>query len=88
LSAETAGWQRRRVRVMAARQPPREVDTVAQVLGRLLALFEMKSSTTVSSEDFRHMDWFLMEGPDKAHRGTAFVIYLGEQTLSLGPGPK
>lgn len=53
---------------------------------RRLALFEMKTSTTVVQEDFRHMDWFLKEGPGKAYRGPAFVVYLGEQILSLGPG--
>jgi predicted AAA+ superfamily ATPase len=68
------------------RQAPREIDIVAQAPGRRLALFEMKTSTTVAPEDFRHMDWFLKEGPGKAYRGAAFVVYLGEQTLSFGPG--
>lgn len=68
------------------RQAPREVDIVAQAPGRRLALFEMKTSTTVTPEDFRHMDWFLKEGPGKAYHGAAFVVYLGEQILSFGPG--
>lgn len=68
------------------RQAPREIDIVAQAPARRLALFEMKASTTVVPEDFRHMDWFLKEGPGKAYRGPAFVVYLGEQILSFGPG--
>ena len=67
------------------RYVPREIDIVAQAPGRLLALFEMKASTTVSAEDFRHVDWFFKEGPGKAHKGAAFVIYLGDQVLSFGP---
>jgi hypothetical protein len=67
------------------RYVPREMDIVAQAPGRLLALFEMKASTTVTAEDFRHVDWFFKEGPGKAHKGAAFVIYLGDQVLSFGP---
>lgn len=68
------------------RHIPREVDVVAQAPGRTLALFEMKASTSVGWDDFRHLDWFLKEGPGSAYRGAAFVVYLGEQTLSFGPG--
>ena len=53
---------------------------------RILALFEMKASTSVDKDDFRHLDWFLKEGPGKTHHGAAFVIYLGDQVLSFGPG--
>lgn len=63
---------------------PREIDIVAQAPGRLLALFEMKASTTVAAEDFRHLDWFFKEGPGKSHKGAAFVIYLGDKVLSFG----
>ncbi|HEY1629929.1 MAG TPA: ATP-binding protein [Rhizomicrobium sp.] len=65
---------------------PREIDIVAQAPGRTLALFEMKASTSVSAEDFRHLEWFLSDGPGKAYKGTAFVIYLGDQVLSFGSG--
>ena len=68
------------------RLAPREVDIVAQAPGRLLALFEIKASTSVTANDFRHLDWFLTDGPGRSYKGTAFVIYLGEQTLSFGPG--
>jgi predicted AAA+ superfamily ATPase len=67
------------------RYVPLEIDIGAQAPGRLLALFEMKASTTVAAEDFRHVDWFFKEGPGKAHKGAAFVIYLGDQVLSFGP---
>ena len=77
---------KRRWQLYHWRQAPREIDIVAQAPGRRLALFEMKTSTTVMPEDFRHMDWFLKEGPGKSHRGVAFVVYLGDQILSFGPG--
>ena len=68
------------------RMAPREVDIVAEAPGRVLALFEMKASATVDWTDFRHVDWFLKEGPGKAYTGAAFVVYLGDQVLSFGPG--
>ena len=68
------------------RSAPREVDIVAEAPGRVLALFEMKASMTVDWADFRHLDWFLKEGPGQAYKGVAFVVYLGDQTLSFGPG--
>jgi hypothetical protein len=46
----------------------------------------MKASTTVSADDFRHLDWFFKDGPGKAYKGSAFVVYLGDQKLSFGPG--
>lgn len=67
------------------RYAPREIDIVAQAPGRILALFEMKASTSVDANDFRHLDWFLKEGPGKSYRGAAFVVYLGDQVLSFGP---
>ena len=68
------------------RHAPREIDIVAQAPGRVLALFEMKASTAVGADDFRHMDWHLKEGPGRSCRGTAFVVYLGDRVLSFGPG--
>jgi hypothetical protein len=59
---------------------------VAQAPGRIHALFEMKASTSVEADDFRHLDWFLKEGPGKTHHGAAFVVYLGDQVLPFGPG--
>jgi len=68
------------------RHAPREIDIVAQAPGKILALFEMKASSGVGADDFRHMDWFLKEGPGRAYRGSAFVVYLGDRMLSFGPG--
>ncbi|MGC8535690.1 MAG: ATP-binding protein [Rhizomicrobium sp.] len=68
------------------RLAPREIDIIAQAPGRLLALFEIKASTAVAAEDFRHLDWFFTDGPGRTHKGTAFVVYLGDQVLSFGPG--
>lgn len=65
---------------------PREIDIVAQAPGRILALFEMKASSTVTADDFRHVEWFLRDGPGKSYKGSAFVVYLGDQVLSFGPG--
>jgi uncharacterized protein len=68
------------------RYAPREIDIVAQAPDRVLALFEMKASTTVNAEDFRHLDWFFKEGPGKSYKGSAFVVYLGDRVLSFGSG--
>ena len=68
------------------RNAPREVDIVAEAPGRVLALFEMKASMTVDWNDFRHVDWFLKDGPGHAYKGVAFVVYLGDKVLSFGPG--
>ena len=67
------------------RMAPKEVDIVAEAPGRVLALFETKASTTVDWSDFRHLDWFLKNGPGNAYRGAAFVVYLGDHVLSFGP---
>ncbi|MGH6999880.1 MAG: ATP-binding protein [Stellaceae bacterium] len=64
----------------------REIDILAEAPGRLLALFEMKASSTIDARDFRHINWFLTEGPGKTYRGAGFVVYLGEHLLSFGPG--
>lgn len=68
------------------RNAPREIDIVAEAPGRLLALFETKASATANAGDFRHIDWFLKDGPGHAYRGVGFVVYLGDQLLSFGPG--
>ncbi|MEP7456191.1 DUF4143 domain-containing protein [Phyllobacterium sp. SB3] len=64
----------------------REIDIVAEAPGRLIALFEMKATSKIDKGDFRHIDWFLSEGPGKGYRGVGFVVYLGEHLLSFGPG--
>jgi len=64
----------------------REIDLLAEAPGRLLALFEMKAAATVGAEDFRHINWFMSEGPGKRYKGTGFVVYLGNDLLSFGAG--
>jgi predicted AAA+ superfamily ATPase len=64
----------------------REIDIVAEAPGRLLALFEMKASSDVSSHDFKHINWFMTEGPGTGYRGAGFVVYLGDRVLSFGSG--
>lgn len=68
------------------RQDAWEIDIVAEAPGKLLALFEMKAASSVGAQDFRHMDWFSAEGPGHDYHVTGFVVYLGSQLLSFGPG--
>jgi uncharacterized protein len=67
------------------RNVPHEIDIIAQAPGRLLALFEVKASSSVDAADFRHLNWFFQEGPGKTFKGHGFVIYLGDQTIPFGP---
>lgn len=64
-----------------------EIDIIAHGPGRRLALFEIKASSTVSQADFKSIDWFFSQGPGKAYaaRSVGFVIYLGNQLLTMGP---
>jgi predicted AAA+ superfamily ATPase len=64
----------------------REIDVLAEAPGRLIALFETKATSKIDRNDFRHIDWFLSEGPGKNCRGSGFVVYLGEHLLSFGTG--
>lgn len=64
----------------------REIDIVAEAPGKVLALFEMKAAATVDARDFRHIDWFMADGPGRSYRGVGFVVYLGEELLTFGPG--
>ena len=65
-----------------------EIDLIAEGPGRRLALFEMKASSTVSQADFKSIDWFFENGPGKAYapKSVGFVVYLGDQLLTMGPG--
>lgn len=76
----------KRWRLYHWRLDSREIDIVAEAPGKLLALFEMKAASTVDVQDFRHIDWFRSEGPGRDYRAAGFVIYLGSQLLSFGPG--
>ncbi|WP_303785314.1 ATP-binding protein [Azovibrio restrictus] len=76
----------KRWRLYHWRLDSREIDIVAEAPGKLLALFEMKAASTVDVQDFRHIDWFRSEGPGRDYHAAGFVIYLGSQLLSFGPG--
>lgn len=75
----------RRWRLYHWRARDREIDIVAQAPGRRLALIETKAASSVDRQDFRHIDWFLAEGPGQAYEGAGFVVYLGNEILSFGP---
>jgi uncharacterized protein len=76
----------KRWRLYHWRQDLREIDIVAEAPGRILALFEIKAAGSVGADDFRHINWFLGEGPGKSYNGVGFVVYLGSDLLSFGPG--
>jgi hypothetical protein len=76
----------KRWRLYHWRQDEREIDIVAEAPGRVLALFEMKAAAGVGADDFRHINWFLSEGPGKSYKGLGFIVYLGKDLLSFGAG--
>lgn len=76
----------KRWRLYHWRQEGREIDIVAEAPGKLIAVFEMKAAATVSINDFKHINWFLSEGPGKSYKGIGFVVYLGADLLSFGRG--
>ena len=65
-----------------------EIDIIAEGPGRCLALFEIKTSSAVSPADFKPIDWFFQDGPGKAYaaKSLGFVVYLGDQLLTMGSG--
>jgi predicted AAA+ superfamily ATPase len=68
------------------RMEDREIDVVVDGPGRELALFDVKASASVDRNDFKNIDWFLTTGPGRSHTGVGFVVYLGDQLATLGPG--
>jgi predicted AAA+ superfamily ATPase len=65
-----------------------EIDLIAEGPRRSLALFEVKAATGVSKSDFKSIEWFLRQGPGQAYgeKAVGFVVYLGNDVLSMGPG--
>ncbi len=65
-----------------------EIDLIAEGPGRRLALIESKASATITQSDFKSIDWFLTKGPGQnyAPKSVGFVIYLGKDVLTFGPG--
>ena len=61
----------------------REIDILIDG-GRDLVCIEVKSSATVSSEDFKHLKWFAKDGPGRSRTCTGIVFYLGQEKLTFG----
>ena len=61
----------------------REVDILVESAERLIAI-EVKASTTVASQDFKHLRWFADTGPGAKRQVTQIVFYLGAEVLSFG----
>ena len=61
----------------------REIDIVVDA-GTRLACVEVKASSTVKTEDFKHIKWFASIGPGRARTVSGIIFYLGSQTLPFG----
>ena len=61
----------------------REIDIVVDG-GQHLACIEVKSSASVSTDDFKHLKWFATQGPGRSKTCTGIVFYLGREKLSFG----
>lgn len=60
-----------------------EIDILADA-GRSLVGFEVKASTIVREDDFKHLRWFASNGPGKRRTVTGIVFYFGEHQLHFG----
>ena len=61
----------------------REVDILIDGGNRLVCA-EVKSSASVSAEDFKHLKWFSKDGPGRSRTCTGVVFYMGHEKLSFG----
>ncbi|MEO3388876.1 ATP-binding protein [Mesorhizobium sp. CAU 1741] len=64
-------------------QRGREIDILAET-NRTIVGFEMKASSNVDLNDFRHLQWFRTDGPGSAWNVIGIVIYLGDRPLTFG----
>ena len=64
-------------------QRGREIDILAESANNMAAI-EVKASSSVSRQDFRHLEWFASEGPGKTRTVTSIIFYFGEQKLTFG----
>lgn len=60
----------------------REIDILIDG-GHHLINVEVKSSASISAEDFKHLRWFAADGPGKSRTCTGIVFYLGQQKLTF-----
>ena len=63
----------------------REIDILIDG-GNHLVNVEVKSSASVSGDDFKHLKWFSTEGPGRTKTCTGIVFYMGQEKLSFGDG--
>lgn len=61
----------------------REIDILIDG-GRDLVCIEVKSSASVSAEDFKHLKWFSKDGPGRSRSCAGIVLYMGQTKLSFG----
>ena len=61
----------------------REIDILMDG-GEVLVGVEVKASSTVNLNDFKHLKWFAMTGPGKSRLFKGIVFYLGDKKLSFG----
>ncbi len=64
-------------------QRGREIDILAESANEVAAI-EVKASSSVSRQDFRHLEWFAGEGPGMTRNVTLIVFYFGEEKLGFG----
>lgn len=64
-------------------QRGREIDILAEC-GNRIAAIKVKASSSVDSQDFRHLRWFSEEGPGLGRTVTSIVIHLGDTKLKFG----
>lgn len=79
-------FQETRWRLWHWRSEDRRIDVLAEAPSGDLALFRTRATSKVGPDDFRHIDWFMSEGPGNGRRCSGFVVYFGEHVLSFGPG--
>lgn len=65
------------------RDADREIDILAEDGDQIVGI-EVKASTSVTGDDFKHLKWFAKNGPGRAGRFAGIVLYLGEHPLRFG----
>ena len=61
----------------------REIDILIDGDQKLVNI-EVKSSATVDTSDFKHLNWFAKDGPGRNRNCTGVVFYMGRQKLTFG----
>ena len=62
----------------------REIDVVLESRKRLVTI-EIKASMSITKSDIKHLDWFATKGPGANRQVTSLVLYLGKESVILGP---